>query len=285
MPQVKLLEKLERMNGGRDSLAGWRRVLGADFDEVRPLLAAVTGERASTYPCPVFGTSLMVRERLGGNGYVAFASGDDAGADDEDLMLTWEDVQAWALDEGKIEELLRMYCSEEQGQDKGDGRDLCKYADNDYWNSDRARLNRQLAQTRAIETGTIRAVKALLGPALGKKDNLDRCDPVGGETVTCRRFGGIQVYGDYESILLNKASYDLSGSAQGKAFFRFMCESAKAIGQQSAVTKNEIEAYVRTHVECTANDWRPAHVFRGKLKGLYDAIGRHKTKGLYWIKT
>jgi hypothetical protein len=123
MPQVKLLEKLERMNGGRDSLAGWRHVLGADFDEVRPLLASVTGERASTYPCPVFGTSLMVRERLGGNGYVAFASGDDAGADDEDLMLTWEDVQAWSVDGKKLEEALQGCRPHEPGPNVGVGGD------------------------------------------------------------------------------------------------------------------------------------------------------------------
>lgn len=122
MPQVRLLEKLERMSGGRNSLAGWRRVLGADFDEVRPLLTAVTGERASTYPCPVFGTALTVREQLGGNRYVAFASGDDAGTDDEDLDLTWEDVQAWAVDGKKLGEALQgCKGGEDDKDDRNDG--------------------------------------------------------------------------------------------------------------------------------------------------------------------
>jgi len=103
--QAKLLEKLHRMKAGCDTLTGWRRVLGTDFDEVRPLLVKVTGECADTYPCPITGVSLLVREKQGGDGYVAFATGDDAGGDNEDLELSWDDVQAWVLDEAKVLEV------------------------------------------------------------------------------------------------------------------------------------------------------------------------------------
>lgn len=80
-----------------EPLAWWKRYLGAAFDGARPLLAPCEGVAAKSYPCPVSGARLTVRET--GGRYVAFATGDAAG-DVPDLDLSWEDVQAWRLDHG-----------------------------------------------------------------------------------------------------------------------------------------------------------------------------------------
>lgn len=102
MPQAKLHNRLKLMQGSSASMAGWQRLLGADFDEARPLLVKVTGECVSTYPCPISGVSLLVREKPDGDGYIAFATGEDAGWDDEDLDLSWNDVQVWTLDKSLL---------------------------------------------------------------------------------------------------------------------------------------------------------------------------------------
>jgi ElaB/YqjD/DUF883 family membrane-anchored ribosome-binding protein len=90
-----ILQKLMALPSASESLAGWKVLLGEDFEEVRPHLLPCHGEHVGGYPNPEGGGWLTVRES--GDGYVAFATGDEAEVVD-DVRLVWDDVQAWRLD-------------------------------------------------------------------------------------------------------------------------------------------------------------------------------------------
>lgn len=95
--------------------------------------------------------------------------------------------------------------------------------------------------------------------------------------------GCLTVFDDFRQVLCGKTPYDLKDATQARALLRFLC-AAKALSESTAKKKADILKALKTTGGTVANDWRPAHVFRGKLAALYrDAIGRNATKGLYWI--
>lgn len=99
-----IASKLATLPSASESLAGWRLLLGVDFDEVRPHLLRCHGKRVGGYPNPEGDGWLTVRES--GDGYVAFASGDEA-EDFEDVRLTWEEVQSWRVDREWLESIVK----------------------------------------------------------------------------------------------------------------------------------------------------------------------------------
>jgi hypothetical protein len=137
--------------------------------------------------------------------------------------------------------------------------------------------------------GLIReGVQGIRGRETGKTGDVEtaaRIDPIaGGKSLACRRFGVLTIYGDFEKVVYEREPYDLGTADQGRAMLRYLCEVAGAIGKAKAVTTQQIKDYVKEQTGLLADDWRPAHVLRGKLAGLYAAIGSIKAKGTYWIE-
>lgn len=97
--------------------------------------------------------------------------------------------------------------------------------------------------------------------------------------------GCLTIFDSFRQVMCDKKHYDLTDSKQARILLQFLCDM-KALNQDTAREKCEILKALKAAGGTVANDWRPAHVFRGKLSSLYTgAIGRNKTKGLYWIKS
>ncbi len=95
--------------------------------------------------------------------------------------------------------------------------------------------------------------------------------------------GCLSVFDGFRRVLCHKKPYDLTDATQARELLRFLC-AKKAHSESTAQKKADILATLKKAGGTVANDWRPAHVFRGKHTALYrDAIGRNPTKGLYWI--
>lgn len=96
-------------------------------------------------------------------------------------------------------------------------------------------------------------------------------------------YGCLTAYEDFADVKYNDAYYSLKCRKQACDLIRYLCKE-KAYDEGTAKSTKQILSELRKHNDLIrANKWRPAHVFRRKLRNLYDAIGRNKTKGLYWI--
>jgi len=91
---------LNLMRNTRACLADWEIALGPHMPRVRPLLVLCIGQIAASYPTP--GSKLRLRVRQREVGYLAHPVG-EFDVDAEDLHLTDEEVQLWALDWKKVE--------------------------------------------------------------------------------------------------------------------------------------------------------------------------------------
>ena len=110
-------------------------------------------------------------------------------------------------------------------------------------------------------------------------EELGKLRPVG-RTGEC---GCIVYFQDFNRVTCHKEPYDLTDTEQVRGMLQFMCDRG-AIGPEKALHKSEIAEHLKNAAGSVADDWRPIHSFRGRLKPLYrDAIGCKKTKGLYWI--
>ncbi len=108
--------RLAQWRSAEDSLDRWRMCLDEAFEAFKPFLRRCPGVHVKGYDCPVSGARLVVRERKAG--FVAFATGDDAGYVD-DQYLSWDDVQAWRVDwealAGMVQEALGLDPAGENG--------------------------------------------------------------------------------------------------------------------------------------------------------------------------
>ena len=109
---------ISRLRQAREPLAWWKHFLGSGFDTVRPFLIPCVGVAGDSYPCPDSGVRLTLREASGG--YVAFPTG-DAAEDATDRLLTWEDVQAWRLDQDALRRFLASALGFALGPSDGNG--------------------------------------------------------------------------------------------------------------------------------------------------------------------
>jgi len=82
-----------------------KQLLQEDFETLKHFIYKVPGKVATSYPDPVWGCLLLVRQKLDG-GYVAFPTGEDAGINEEDVVLTDEDVQMWSLDVAAVKKAV-----------------------------------------------------------------------------------------------------------------------------------------------------------------------------------
>lgn len=103
--------------------------------------------------------------------------------------------------------------------------------------------------------------------------------------ATQRECGCITAFDNFRLVLCNRDSYNLISAEQAREMLRFLCES-EAFSEDTAQSKAAIcEHLVALGLVEPKNDWRAHSPFKGNLQKLKkDAIGIHKTKGLYWIR-
>jgi hypothetical protein len=128
------------------------------------------------------------------------------------------------------------------------------------------------ARESYIEIGE-KAVRAF--PELLKQEKREGFARVCGRLIILRNFGLVCIEGG--------RSFDLSSAHQARAVIQYLCEQS-AFSEKTGKSKHEILSFVKSQCDVCANDWRPAHAFRGKLQSLYEVIDSNKVKGLYWIK-
>ena len=96
------------------------------------------------------------------------------------------------------------------------------------------------------------------------------------EVGDSKSYGKLTVYGDFQTVMFAKDSYDLRDAQKARSILRFLC--GRAVGKSNAKSKADI----RKHVDTFNSDWRPSQDFRNHLKPLFECIGSHG--GMYWIK-
>jgi len=127
------------------------------------------------------------------------------------------------------------------------------------------------------------------GDLVRLRDSLVALNHTTGKTATEKdavkeSFGCLIVFDDFNTVMVSGKPYDLREAKQARTLLRFLAHKQardKSTGQKKA----DILQALKDAGETVASEWRPAHVFRGNLAGLYEAIGRNKTKGIYWIKS
>ena len=137
--------------------------------------------------------------------------------------------------------------------------------------------DKRVTEERRIrfEDATIKLASGLSSSVVEKADS----EPI----LAKREYGCLTVFDDFKTVLCGKIPYDLTDATQARELLRFLCEK-KALNKRTAQNKEAILKSLKASSKTVANDWRPAHVFRGKLAALYrNAVGRSPTKGLYWI--
>ena len=99
------IRKLLKHRAAFEPLVWWENLFGKAFSSVQPFLAPCDDRRAALYPSPdIPSVQLTVRES--GRRYLAFPS-DELADEVDDLILDWEDVQAYRFSCTRLRAALR----------------------------------------------------------------------------------------------------------------------------------------------------------------------------------